>query len=279
MAVGASSHSADRVFDRLSRVRLDYDLASLLDFVPRPRLRARASAAPVLPAAQPFRGADARSGAALECLTAAVYYEARSESPEGQRAVAQVVLNRARHSAYPSTICGVVFQGAHLRTGCQFSFTCDGSMRRRREEHAWRTAQAVAEAALQGHVEARVGLATHYHTHAVNPTWASSLDRLASLGSHIFYNWRGSAGAPSAFRDRSTPARPEPLRMPIRRTQRAQAEAAPVPATAAFSAEQAESAPDTSAQTPADKEIGVNPDVLAADFSFVAPGFDLPSVD
>ena len=279
--MGANSGAADRLLDGLSRVRLDYDLASLLDFVPRPRRVATAIAAPVLPAAQPFRGADARSGAALECLTAAVYYEARSESPEGQRAVAQVVLNRARHSAYPSTICGVVFQGAHLRTGCQFSFTCDGSMRRRREEHAWRAAQAVAEAALQGHVEARVGLATHYHTHAVNPTWASSLDRLASLGSHVFYNWRGSAGAPSAFRDRSTLARPEPAQMPTRRTQRAQAEPAPAPApkTTALSPEQAESGPAISAQTPADKEIGVNPDALAADFSFVAPGFDLPSVD
>src|SRR3954468_6506981 len=67
---------------------------------------------------------------ALDCLTAAVYYEARSESEDGQRAVAQVVLNRVRHPAFPKSVCGVVYQGSNRATGCQFSFTCDGSLAR-----------------------------------------------------------------------------------------------------------------------------------------------------
>ena len=71
----------------------------------------------------------------LDCLAQAIYYEARSEGEAGQRAVAQVVLNRVRHRDYPSTVCGVVYQHVRGQT-CQFSFSCDGSMRRRRERFA-----------------------------------------------------------------------------------------------------------------------------------------------
>src|SRR5262249_55624357 len=78
----------------------------------------------------------------LDCLASAVYYEARGESAAGQAAVAQVVLNRARHPAFPKTICGVVFQRAG--GGCQFSFACNGAMRRPKEPAAWSRAQAVA---------------------------------------------------------------------------------------------------------------------------------------
>ena len=88
------------------------------------------------PAAQPFtlRGADEAARArALECLTSAVYYEAGNESADGQQAVAQVVLNRVRHPAFPSSVCGVVYQGSTRATGCQFTFTCDGSLARRAE--------------------------------------------------------------------------------------------------------------------------------------------------
>ena len=72
----------------------------------------------------------------LDCLAQAIYYEARSESEDGQRAVAQVVLNRVRHPAWPNSVCGVVYQGPmRAGGGCQFTFTCDGSLsaaRRRR---------------------------------------------------------------------------------------------------------------------------------------------------
>ncbi|MDZ4140327.1 MAG: cell wall hydrolase, partial [Erythrobacter sp.] len=115
--------------------------------------------------AKPFR-AGAAGGAtyktALHCLTEAIYYEAANESPAGKRAVAQVILNRVTHPAYPSSVCGVVYQG-WSEPVCQFSYTCDGSLARRPVGHLWRQSIAVAEAALTGHVEKAVGTATHYH--------------------------------------------------------------------------------------------------------------------
>ena len=128
---------------------------------------------------------------AIDCLTAAVYYEARSQSEDGQRAVAQVVLNRVRDRAFPNSVCGVVYQGSQRRTGCQFSFTCDGSMAYRRDEAAWARARTIAVAALSGQVYAPVGSATFYHANYVLPWWASSMDRVATVGAHIFYRWSG----------------------------------------------------------------------------------------
>ena len=155
------------------------------------------SATPAAPFALGGGEGDARR--ALDCLTAAVYHEARSEGEDGQRAVAQVVLNRVRHPAFPASVCGVVFEGSGRRTGCQFSFTCDGSLGRRREGHAWTRAREIAQAALGGEVYAAVGNATHYHTRAILPYWASSLRRSATVGEHIFYRWRGGAGRARAF--------------------------------------------------------------------------------
>lgn len=153
------------------------------------------------PAAQPFAigGNLSDRASAQRCMTMAVYYEAASESVSGQRAVAQVVMNRVRHSSYPNNICGVVFQGSERSTGCQFSFTCDGSLSRVPERQSWLRADRVARAALGGFVYQPVGLATHYHTLAVNPYWASSLQAVTQVGAHQFYRWRGAAGLPAAF--------------------------------------------------------------------------------
>jgi len=137
---------------------------------------------------------------ALNCLTAAVYYEARSEREDGQRAVAQVVLNRVRHPAFPNSVCGVVYQGSNRSTGCQFSFTCDGSLAHSREAGAWDRARRIAEQALDGYVYEPVGLATHYHTTAIHPWWASAMAKAVTIGSHIFYRWHGEWGDPRSFR-------------------------------------------------------------------------------
>jgi hypothetical protein len=145
-------------------------------------------------------GTSLDRGRALQCLTQAIYYEAASEPDAGQRAVAQVVLNRVAHPAYPDTVCGVVYQGSERRTGCQFTFTCDGSLARKPAAAFWDRAQRVALAALSGAVYKPVGLATHYHTVQIHPYWASSLDRIGTIGAHIFYRWRGAAGRPAAFR-------------------------------------------------------------------------------
>ena len=140
--------------------------------------------------ARPFaagrRSPTARRRADLECLTEAVYYEARGESVGGQSAVAQGVLNRVKHPSYPKSVCGVVFQGAG-HSGCQFSFACDGSMRRGREALAWNRARGVATRVLAGAITANVGRATHFHTTSVSPFWAPSMLRVTTVGAHVFY--------------------------------------------------------------------------------------------
>jgi spore germination cell wall hydrolase CwlJ-like protein len=151
-------------------------------------------------AAQPFRlGGALDASRDLECLTQAAYYEARGEGRNGMKAVAQVVLNRVRHRAFPNSVCGVVFQGAGRRTGCQFSFTCDGSMRGRVNRAAWNRAREVASAALSGAVEARVGNATHFHTTGVSPRWRHSLIQVSQVGDHLFYRFGGRSGSGAAF--------------------------------------------------------------------------------
>ena len=137
---------------------------------------------------------------AEQCLTAAIYYEAASEPDGGQRAVAQVVLNRVAHSSYPNTVCGVVYQGSERRTGCQFSFTCDGSLARLPNRLFWERARNVAVAALSGYVYTPVGLATHYHTFAVHPYWSPKLVNVANIGAHRFFRFPGRAGESGAFR-------------------------------------------------------------------------------
>ncbi|MFI4964567.1 MAG: cell wall hydrolase [Caulobacterales bacterium] len=147
--------------------------------------------------------ADADDSArALRCMTQAIYYEAAREPVRGQEAVAQVVLNRVRHPAYPKSICGVVYQGAARLTGCQFTFTCDGALRWAPQAALWRQAQAVAKRALAGFVDKDVGSATHYHAAYVVPYWAPTLVKMAQVGQHIFYRWTGPWGEPPAFNGR-----------------------------------------------------------------------------
>jgi len=136
---------------------------------------------------------------ALKCLSQAVYYEAANEPMQGRRAVAQVVLNRMRHPGYPKSICGVVYQGSQRRTGCQFSFTCDGSLLRAPAARPWREAQDIARRALAGYVEPAVGTATHYHADYVLPKWAFQLGKIGQLGRHIFYRFNGGWGRAAAF--------------------------------------------------------------------------------
>jgi hypothetical protein len=151
--------------------------------------------------ARPFfsAGVGLTHARAQECLAQAIWYEAASETEAGQRAVAQVVLNRVAHPSWPASVCGVVYQGSERRTGCQFTFTCDGSLARRPRGAGWARAQRLASEALSGSVYAPVGHATHYHTLWVNPYWAGTLDHIGTIGAHRFYRLRGGAGEKSAF--------------------------------------------------------------------------------
>lgn len=150
-----------------------------------------ATPGPPVPPASPSGSAEDRARA-VQCLSTAIAYEAGYEPLEGQQAVAEVILNRLRNPIFPKTVCGVVFAGADRRTGCQFSFTCDGSLlRRRMPDRVLAATKAIAEAAIDGLNPARVSGATWYHADYVSPYWAPSLVRVAQIGAHIFYRAPG----------------------------------------------------------------------------------------
>lgn len=183
--------------DRATEVQAIGAKAQLINAaMPFSKVPVQAAHAFILPA-----GETTDQRRALLCLTQAVYYEAGFEPMAGRRAVAQVVLNRMRHPAFPKSVCGVVYQ-RNSTPICQFTFVCDGSLDRRPEIGAWKQAEAVARAALAGFVETSVGAATHYHADYVAPRWAPLLTKISKLGAHIFYRWPGSWGQVGAFNGR-----------------------------------------------------------------------------
>jgi spore germination cell wall hydrolase CwlJ-like protein len=196
-----------------------------------------------LQAARPFElpsgidlpGADR----ALQCLALTMYYEAGFEGPGGRLAVAQVVLNRVRHPAYPNTVCGVVFQRSAGQV-CQFTFACDGAMRRPPVPALWQQTRAEAAAALGGQIYAPVGMATHYHADYVYPNWAPRLEKIAVVGTHLFYRWPDGWGLRRAFTAAHAGAEPEipGLELPL-----AEPEATAIPLPAELAGAAAEVAP------------------------------------
>lgn len=123
------------------------------------------------------------------CLAEAIYYEARSERLPGQKAVAEVVLNRVNNKHFPNTICGVVYEGAERTSGCQFSFTCDGSTAALPKGKSWARAQQVAEHMIVGASAPVTWRATHYHTTKVNPAWSKTLRQTRQFDTHVFYRF------------------------------------------------------------------------------------------
>ncbi|HFB55443.1 MAG TPA: cell wall hydrolase [Hellea balneolensis] len=125
----------------------------------------------------------------VQCLAEAVYYEARSETKTGQKAVAEVVLNRVKSKHFPNNICDVVYQGAERTTGCQFSFACDGSTAILPKGKSWARSQQIADHMIMGFSENMTRRATHYHTTNVNPKWASHLRQTRQYETHVFYRF------------------------------------------------------------------------------------------
>lgn len=177
--------------ERIWRLARAYDSAENLDAIERDR--------DAIGVYQTFAAAHfdqaQRQAQERKCLAQTIYYEARSESRQGQMAVAEVVLNRVRHPLYPDTICDVVFQGAERNTGCQFTFTCDGSMGRAPRGWAWASANRLAAHAMLGYEDGvKTGGATHYHANYVDPYWSHTLVRTGKVGTHVFYRFPGAAG-------------------------------------------------------------------------------------
>ena len=174
-------------------------VAGVTTRISAPALRPTVTRVSLPQAPAPAHGA-LQSSRDLDCLTDAVYYEARGETGAGQAAVAQVVLNRVRHPGFPKSVCGVVFQGVR-NDGCQFSFVCDGSMHRPKEAEAWRRAEQVAARALTGFVMPSVGAATHFHAVGADPGWGPGLMKVAQVGLHVFYRFGGYSSASAHFDD------------------------------------------------------------------------------
>jgi spore germination cell wall hydrolase CwlJ-like protein len=150
---------------------------------------AAAPAARVIPAGLP--GPDAAMTQLLaehRCLSEVLYYEARGEGVQGQKAVAEVVYHRMNTGNYGHSICAVVYEGA-ARPGCQFSFTCNGDLHRRKEVHAWAESERLAAQILTGQAwrKNETDGATNYHAVSVQPVWAPTLQETTQIGNHIFY--------------------------------------------------------------------------------------------
>ena len=122
------------------------------------------------------------------CLSEALYYEARGEGTQGEKAVAEVVYHRMNSGNYGHSICAVVYEGAG-HPGCQFSFTCNGDLKRRKEAHAWTQAERVAAQILTGQAWRKNSTegATNYHAVTVMPDWAPTLEKTTQIGNHVFY--------------------------------------------------------------------------------------------
>jgi spore germination cell wall hydrolase CwlJ-like protein len=139
--------------------------------------------------------ADGRSpdgDANWQCLTEAIYFEARGESLEGQIAVAEVILNRTESPLYPGSVCGVV--GQRGGGGCQFSYVCDGRVDRMREAAAADQAGRIARAMLDGAPRVLTDGATHFHSRGVRPGWSKRFAHTTTIGAHSFYRQPGNNG-------------------------------------------------------------------------------------
>jgi len=123
-----------------------------------------------------------------KCLSEALYYEARGEGAGGQKAVAEVVFHRMNHGNYGHSICAVVYEGKD-KPGCQFSFACNGDIRRPKQMSAWHQSEKLAAAILTGQVALKnaTGGALNFHAISVLPDWADTLEKTTQIGNHIFY--------------------------------------------------------------------------------------------
>jgi len=153
--------------------------------------------------AKPMKGDD------LTCLALTIYWEARGEPEAGQRAVGHVLLNRAGHEDFPSTICAVMKQNLTGVPGeCQFSFWCDGRGDRPRDRDAWLKARAIAKDIIDNPDADPTHGALYFHEKSVKPSWRAHYKVVARIGRHVFYAPTESDATRSAQRDqkRNTPS-------------------------------------------------------------------------
>ncbi|PHR59109.1 MAG: cell wall hydrolase [Robiginitomaculum sp.] len=176
---------------RISQSNLVADLAQnhLDDAITNPWMLDLRSTIDAIPSAKDLLAQSKTMGQEVQCLAEAVYYEARSEHFPGQKAVAEVILNRVKSKHFPNSICGVVYEGAERTTGCQFSFACDGSTAKLPHGKSWDRSYKVAEHMMMGMSSPLTNRATHYHTTGVSPTWAPYMRQTRQYDTHVFYRF------------------------------------------------------------------------------------------
>lgn len=123
------------------------------------------------------------------CLAEAMYYEARGEGVEGEKAIAEVVFHRMKAHGYPHSVCGVVYQGAGSGRGCQFSFACNRELLQARNSGAWERAKRLAVRILSGAEQLgnQTADAISFHAVDVEPGWGDHLVKTIQIGNHVFY--------------------------------------------------------------------------------------------
>ncbi|NNU81287.1 cell wall hydrolase [Halovulum dunhuangense] len=122
----------------------------------------------------------------FQCLLEAIYHEAAADSIDGQRAVANVILNRAEDPRFPNSVCGVVADG-QAQGRCQFSYRCDGRPEVFADKVKLQTATQATTVVLANPEEDVTNGALFFHAGWMKPGWFASLRRTVALGGNIFY--------------------------------------------------------------------------------------------
>jgi N-acetylmuramoyl-L-alanine amidase len=117
----------------------------------------------------------------INCLTLNIYFEARNQNNEGQKAVGYVTLNRTLSPRFPDSICGVIYQRR------QFSWYSDGKPDVVRNTKAWKRAMMNAAFVVNNYHRDNTRGALFYHADYVRPIWAKSLEKKVVIQKHIFY--------------------------------------------------------------------------------------------
>ena len=128
--------------------------------------------------------------AQLDCLARNIYHEAGYEPFEGKVAVAQVTINRAESSQFPSDICQVVYQKnvVYEKVLCQFSWYCEGpsAMKPMNGPVYTESMEVAKKVLLEGFRLPDLKKALYFHGDYIQPNWNKK--PVAKIGRHVFYN-------------------------------------------------------------------------------------------
>lgn len=133
----------------------------------------------------------------LTCMAKNIFYEAGSESLNGQAAVARVVMNRIAHG-FGKDPCAVIYQASYVDKLiddemqkvklCQFSWVCEGKSEPNKNSARYKQAEQVAYDVLahDAYTDVVPKSTLFFHNLSVDPLWPYK--QVAKIGNHIFYS-------------------------------------------------------------------------------------------